>query len=70
MNKSYYVLRIDSYYGESSSMCCNADDEDFMYAVLLVKDEDAEIVDYGYSSVAQLLEAWNNVKFNNIERFS
>ena len=69
MNKSYYILRFDGYQGEHSFMCCNADDRDFMYTVLLVEDDSATIIDYGYSSVEQLLEAWNNVEFRNLKEF-
>jgi hypothetical protein len=40
-----------------------------MFAVLLVTGHNAEIIDYGYSSVAELLEAWGDVSFENKKYF-
>ena len=39
---------------------------DDMYAVLIIADSNAEIIDRGYSSVDQLLSAWKDVDFINI----
>ena len=66
MEKKYYILKLDSYEGEGSSLTVNADGSDSMYVVLNVEGSSAEIVDWGYSTVDDLLEAWNNVKFENI----
>lgn len=63
----YYIIKLDSYSGEHSSLICSADDEDFMFAVLVMRENSASLVDYGYSSIEQLLNAWNNVEFLNIE---
>ena len=68
--KKYYILRIDSYSGKQSFLLCNSGSENFMYAVLLVDEENAEIIDMGYSSKAKLVEAWNNVHFVNLEAIS
>jgi hypothetical protein len=44
----------------------NANGSDSMYVVLVVEGKSAEIVDWGYETVDQLLESWNNVTFENI----
>jgi hypothetical protein len=36
MKKTYYILRLDSYTGEESSLICSAANNDYMFAVLLV----------------------------------
>lgn len=69
MKKTYYILRLDSYTGEESSLICSAANNDYMFAVLLVAGNQAEIIDYGYSSTAELLEAWGDAQFENIESF-
>ena len=66
-DERYYIVRLDSYYGEHGSLICSADNEDFMFAVLVVHEHSASLVDYGYSSIEQLLKAWNNVEFLNLE---
>ena len=67
--KRYYILKIRSYEGEESSLTVNAGGADTMYVVLLVGEKSAEIVDWGYETVDQLLEAWNNVEFENAEEY-
>lgn len=69
MEKKYYILKIDSYEGEESSLMVNANGSDAMYVVLVVEGKSAEIVDWGYETVDQLLEAWNNVEFENAEEY-
>ncbi len=64
--KKYYILKIDSYEGEESSLAVSANGSDAMYVVLAVEGKSADIVDWGYETVEQLLEAWNNVEFENI----
>ena len=68
--KKYYILKLDSYEGEGSSLMVNADGAGSMYVVLCVDGKSAEIVDWGYRTVAELLEAWSNVEFENVEEFS
>ena len=68
--KKHYILKIDSYEGEESSLMVNANGSDAMYVVLVVEGSSAEIVDWGYETVEQLLEAWNNVMFENIGEFT
>ena len=48
MEKKYYILKIDSYEGEESSLMVNANGLDAMYVVLVVEGQSAEIVDWGY----------------------
>ena len=68
--KKYYILKLDSYEGEGSSLMVNADGEDCMYVVLCVEGKSAEIVDWGYPTVDELLEAWSNVEFENLKEFA
>ena len=67
--KKYYILKIDSYEGEESSLMVNANGSDAMYVVLVDDGTSAEIVDWGYGMVDQLLEARNNVVFENTREF-
>ena len=67
--KKYYILKLDSYEGEGSSLMVNADGADSMYIVLCVEDKSADIVDWGYATVEELLESWNNVGFENVGEF-
>ena len=69
MEKKHYILKIDSYEGEESSLTVSANGSDVMYVVLVVDGKSAEIVDWGYETVEQLLEAWNNVVFENIDEY-
>lgn len=63
--KKYFILKIDSYEGEGSSLFVNANGADSMYAVLLIDGQSAEIVDWGYESVEALLDAWRDTTFEN-----
>ena len=67
--KKYYILKLDSYDGEGSSLMVNADGLDSMYVVLCVEDKSAGIVDWGYPAIDELLEAWDNVEFENLKEF-
>jgi len=68
--KKYFILRIESYEGDESSLMVNANGSDAMYVVLNVEGRSAEIVDWGYSTVDDLLAAWNNVAFENIGEYT
>ena len=70
MEKKYYILKLDSYEGEGSSLMASADGSDCMYVVLCIEGKSAEIVDWGYPAVNELLEAWNNVEFENLKEFT
>ena len=67
--KKYYILKLDSYEGDVSSLIVSAGESGSMYIVLLVADKSADIVDWGYATVDELLEAWDNVEFENIGDF-
>ena len=67
--KKYYILKLDSYEGEGSSLMVNAAGSGGMYVVLCVEDKSADIVDWGYATVDELLEAWSNVEFENIGEY-
>ena len=70
MEKKYYILKLDSYEGEESSLTVDADGSDSMYGVWNVEGSSAEIVDWGYPTVDDLLSAWDNVTFENIGDFA
>jgi len=44
---------------------CSSADIDYIFVVLLIANHNAEIIDYGYRSVIELLEAWGDVPFEN-----
>ena len=67
--KKYFILKLDSYEGEGSSLTVDADGADSMYVVLCVEGSSAEIVDWGYPTVDDLLAAWDNVTFENVGEF-
>ena len=67
--KKYFILKLDSYEGEGSSLMVDADGSDVMYVVLVVESSSAEIVDWGYPTVDDLLAAWDNVTFENVGEF-
>lgn len=68
--KKYFILKLDSYVGAESSLTVDADGLDSMYVVLNVEGSSAEVVDWGYSTVDDLLVAWSNVTFENISEFA
>ena len=68
--KKYFILKLDSYEDEGSSLTVSADWADSMYVVLCVEGSSAEIVDWGYPTVDDLLATWNNVTFENINEFA
>ena len=67
--KKYLIIKLDSYEGEGSSLTVDADGADSMYVVLCVEDSSAEIFDWGYPTVDDLLAAWDNVTFENVGEF-
>ena len=67
--KKYCILKVDSYEGEESSLTVDADGSDSMYVVLIVDGSLAEIVDWGYPTVDDLLASWDNVTFENRREF-
>ena len=69
MNEKHYILKIDSYSGDESSLMVNANGSETMFVVLSVGGKSADIVDWGYATVEELLEAWDNVTFENIGDF-
>ena len=69
MEKKYYILKVDSYEGDESSLTVNVNGSDVMYVVLVVESSSAEIVDWGYPTVDDLLSAWDNVTFENVDEF-
>ena len=68
--KKHYILKLDSYKGDGSSLTVAANSSDSMYVVLVVEGVSAEIVDWGCPTVDDLLMAWDNVTFENISEFA
>ena len=67
--KKYFILKLDSYEGEGSSLTVDADGAESMYVVLIVDGLSAEIIDWGYPTVDDLLTSWDNVTFENRREF-
>jgi len=68
--KKYFILKLDSYEGDGGSLTVDAGGSGTMYVVLVVEGQSAEIVDWGYSTVDDLLTAWANVTFENLGEFA
>ena len=69
MNEKHYILKIDSYSGDESSLMVNANGSETIFVVLPVSGKSADIVDWGYATVDELLEVWSNIEFENIGEF-
>lgn len=59
----YFILEIQSREWELCEVCARADNADRMFCVLAVFDNGIDVLDWGYSSVEQLLNAWNDKMF-------
>ena len=65
--KLFYVLCIDSDERfENGGVNAEADGEEAMYCVLELYDNWAEVLDWGYSSLEQLVTTWNTEVFQNV----
>lgn len=65
--KQYYVFCIDSNERfNHGGINAEADGDDVMFCVLEIYDNCAEILDWGYSSLDQLLDAWRINEFQNV----
>ncbi|MBR4902030.1 MAG: hypothetical protein IKZ46_13925 [Victivallales bacterium] len=65
--KQFYVLYLDSdEHFENGGINVKSDGKDFMYCVLELYDNWAEVLDWGYSSLEQLLSSWNTEEFINV----
>ena len=69
-SEKHFILRLDAYESEGSSLSVDANGEATMFVVLLVEERSAEIVDWGYESVGALLEAWHDTKFENRDEYA
>lgn len=53
------VVKIESYEANDTFVRCGNGQQDFLYAIIAVdRDGSAEIVDSGYRTFAEALEAW------------
>jgi hypothetical protein len=61
---SYYVVRLDSYFGQQTALSCldvvgdGCTERDCQFCVVLVQRDGAEVVDYGYRSIKEAKQAW------------
>jgi hypothetical protein len=66
--KKQFVVRIEAYEGEKSSIALVADSNDTlkeMYCVGMLSDDGiADLIDNGYPSLGELYEAWPELKSN------
>jgi len=58
--RAYFIVRIQSYEGDDSALACVVDGQpaEAMYAVVVVADGRAAVVDYGYPSLSDAGAAW------------
>lgn len=68
--KKHFILKLDSYEGEGSSLAVDANGATTMFVVLVVEGRSAEIVDWGYESVEALLESWRDTAFENRDEYA
>jgi hypothetical protein len=57
-NRSYYIVKIESYDGEDTFIHCGNDTQDYLYCVAAAGDSGLEIVDNGYRTVEEAADAW------------
>lgn len=61
---SYYVVRLDSYFGQETAMNCmdvageQCTERDFLFCVIRVGRDGAEVSDYGYRTIEEARHAW------------
>lgn len=56
--KKRYIVKIESYNGDESHIDCGIDEQDFLYAIIVVGKTGAIIIDSGYRSVEEALKYW------------
>jgi len=61
----YFILEIVSLAWKLCEIYAQADNANRMFCVLAVFDNGIDVLDWGYSSIEQLLDAWNDKKFEN-----
>jgi disulfide oxidoreductase YuzD len=63
--KKYYILKIESYDGQDTSIICGINNQDYLFAIVVIDDEgNAEIVDNGYRSRDEAELAWPEAKLS------
>lgn len=57
--KQYAILKIESFEGQDVFIRCGSTNQDFLFAVIAIdSDGAAEIVDSGYRSLSEAVDAW------------
>ncbi len=69
--RQYLVLKLESFQGEDTFLNCGNEEQDYLYCVVLVDAHgSAEIIDNGYRSAVEALEAWPEAGLNPRESLS
>jgi len=58
VKKMRFIVRIESYEGRDTFLRCGDDDQDFLFAIAVVADGYLTIVDNGYRTQKEALDAW------------
>jgi len=58
MKKMRFIVKLESYEGEDTFLRCGNGEQDFLFAIALLVDGHLEIVDNGYRTQKEALEAW------------
>jgi hypothetical protein len=56
--KTCVVVKIESYDGEDTHLHCGDEVQDFLFCIVLIDGGATEIVDNGYRSYAEAIDAW------------
>lgn len=56
--EQYFILKIESYWGDDSHIDCGIDRQDYLFSIVVIKENRAAIVDNGYQSVKEALKYW------------
>jgi hypothetical protein len=58
MEQMRFVVKLESYEGEDTFLRCGNEGQDFLFAIALLVDGYLEIIDNGYRTQIEALEAW------------
>ena len=53
-----FIVKIESFDGRDTYLHCGNDHQDYLFCVVRVGDDGADIVDSGYRSFGEAAEAW------------
>ena len=58
MERQRFIVRLESYEGEDTFLRCGDEHQDFLFAIAVLADGYLTIVDNGYRSQSEAIEAW------------